>query len=137
MNILLWVLQIFLALHTLMGAVWKFSHSPEQSMASLKAIPPGLWSAMAILELLCCLALIVPAFRRSLGRLAALAAAFIIAEMLIFIGVHLQSGSAEQGPLAYWAVVAALCGVIVYVRLRPTSAVEKRLVDKATQPGPA
>jgi len=83
-NILLWALQILLALHTLMGAVWKFSHSPEQSMASLKAIPPGLWSAMAILELLCCLALLAPALRRSLARLGAPAAAFILAEMLLF-----------------------------------------------------
>jgi hypothetical protein len=41
MNILLWILQILLALHTAMGAVWKFSHSAEQTMPSLKAIPHG------------------------------------------------------------------------------------------------
>ena len=133
MNILLWALQILLALHTLMGAVWKFSHSPEQSMASLKAIPPGLWSAMAILELLCCLALLAPALRRSLARLGAPAAAFILAEMLLFAGVHLRSGSAESGPLVYWAVVAAVCAVIAYGRRRPTSASTGAPVDSVTQ----
>jgi hypothetical protein len=51
MNILLWVLQILLALHTTMGAVWKFSHS-EQTVPSLKAIPHGVWSWLPYARLL-------------------------------------------------------------------------------------
>lgn len=43
MNILLWVLQILLALHTVIGAVWKFSNS-EQTVRSLNAIPHGVWA---------------------------------------------------------------------------------------------
>ena len=62
MNILLWVLQILLALHTVMGAVWKFSNSAEQTVPSLKAIPHGVWLAMSVFELLCSLGLILPAF---------------------------------------------------------------------------
>ena len=46
MNILLWVLQILLALHTAMGAVWKFSNS-EQTVPSLKAIPHGAWLTLS------------------------------------------------------------------------------------------
>jgi hypothetical protein len=61
MNILFWVLQILLALHTVVGAVWKFSHSAEQTMPSLKAIPPGVWLGMSVLELLCVVGLILPA----------------------------------------------------------------------------
>ena len=61
MNVLLWILQILLALHTIMGALWKFSHSAEQTMPSLKAIPHGVWLAMSLIELLCAVALILPA----------------------------------------------------------------------------
>jgi hypothetical protein len=110
------VLQILLALHTVMGAVWKFSHS-EQTVPSLKAIPHEVWLAMSVFELLCSLALIVPAFNRSLAILAPVAAACIAAEMLLFSGLHLYSGEANYGPVIYWLVVAALCAFIAYGRL--------------------
>ena len=116
MNILLWVLQVLLALHTIMGAVWKFSHSAEQTMPSLSAIPPGVWLAMSVIELLCALALILPAFNKSLGNLATIAAAIIAAEMLLFCGLHLYSGDANYGPMIYWLVVAAICAFIAYGR---------------------
>lgn len=46
MNIGLWILQVLLALHTVMGSVWKFSNS-EQTVPSLSAIPHGIWLAMS------------------------------------------------------------------------------------------
>src|SRR6266581_5339267 len=107
MNILLWVLQSLLALHTVIGAVWYFSNS-EQTVPSLKAIPHGVWLAMSVFELLCSLALILPALNKSLGILAPIAAACIAAEMLFFCVVHVYSGSAEYSPMIYWLVVAAI-----------------------------
>jgi|SRR5664280_2595420 len=120
MNILLWVPQILLALHTIMGAVWKFSNS-EQTVPSLKAIPHGVWLAMGVFELLCSLALILPAFNKPLAIVAPIAAACIAAEMLLFCGMHIYSGGANYGPVFYWLVVAAICAFIVYGRfaLRP------------------
>jgi hypothetical protein len=116
MNILLWVLQILLALHTIIGAVWKFSHSAEQTMPSLKAIPHGVWLAMSVFELLCSLALILPAFNKPLAHLAPIAAACIAVEMLLFCGLHIYSGDANYGPMMYWLVVAAICAFIAYGR---------------------
>ena len=116
MNVFLWILQVLLALHTTMGAVWKLSHS-EQAVPSLSAIPHGAWLAMSAVELLCALALIVPAVNRRLGILAPIAAATIIAEMLLFSVVHLASGSAEHARMVYWLVVAAVSGFLVYGRL--------------------
>ena len=116
MNILLWVLQIVLALHTAMGAVWKFSNS-EQTVPSLKAIPHGLWLAMSIFELLCSLGLMLPALNARLAVLAPIAAACIAAEMLLFSGLHLYSREANHGEMIYWLVVAAVCIFIVYGRL--------------------
>ncbi len=116
MNIFLWVLQVLLALHTAMGAVWKFSNSAEQTMPSLGAIPNGVWLAMSIIELLCALALVLPAFNKSLGSLASIASAIIALEMLVFCGFHISSGTANYGPMIYWFVVAAICAFIAYGR---------------------
>ena len=100
-----------------MGAVWKFSHSAEQTMPSLKAIPNGVWLAMSGFEILLSLCLIVPAIYKPLAMLAPIAAACIAAEMLLFTVLHLYSGDANYGPVIYWLVVAAICGLIAYGRL--------------------
>jgi len=119
MNILLWVFQILLALHTVIGAVWKFSNSSEQTMPSLGAIPHGIWLGMSVVELFCSLGLIVPAFYKPLAHLAPIAAICIAAEMLLFCGVHIASGDKSYGPMIYWLVVAAICAFIAYGRLAP------------------
>lgn len=115
MNILLWVLQVLLALHTVMGAVWKYSNT-EQTVPSLSAIPHGAWLALGVVELLCGLGLVLPAFKKRLGILVPIAAVCIAAEMLLFSGVDIFSGEASYGHVAYWLVVAALCALIAYGR---------------------
>jgi hypothetical protein len=115
MNILLWTLQILLALHTIMGAIWKYSNS-EQSVASLKAIPHGLWLGLGIVELACAAGLVLPLLVKSMGGLAPIAALVIAAEMALFCVVHLISGDPNRGQLVYWLVVAAVCAFIAYGR---------------------
>jgi predicted membrane protein len=110
------ILQILLALHTAVGAVWKSSNS-ERTLPSLGAIPHGLWLSLTAAELLCAVALAVPLFDKRAAILAPIAAAFVGAEMLFFSGVHLASGSTSLGPVIYWLVVAAVCAFIVYGRL--------------------
>lgn len=117
MNIFLWVLQVLLAVHTAIGAVWKFSNSAAQTMPSFSAIPQGVWLSMSVIELLCALALILPAFSKSLAILVPMAAVVITAQMLFFCGLHLYSGDSNYGPMVYWLVVAALCAFIAYGRL--------------------
>lgn len=111
MNIALWILQILLALHTVVGAVWKFSH-PERTVPSLKAIPHGIWLGMGVLELLCSVALLLPALSRAPAILAPVAAICIAAEMLYFCVLAFQSGQPQQSQMTYWLVVAALCAFI-------------------------
>ena len=115
MNILLWVLQVLLALHTVAGAVWKLSNS-EQTVPSLHAIPHGGWVALSVVEILCALALVLPAFNKPLAILAPSAATLIAAEMLLFIGVHLSSGAGYSSQVTYWLVVAAVCAFVAYGR---------------------
>jgi len=114
-SFVLWILQILLALHTAVGAVWKFSNS-ERTVPSLGAIPHGAWLALGGFELLLSAGLILPAVHRPLAVLAPVAAICIAAEMLLFSGVHLASGDAARGPLLYWLVVAAICAFLAYGR---------------------
>jgi hypothetical protein len=116
MNILLWALQILLALHTVMGAVWKFSNPAEQSVPSLATIPHGIWISISIFELFFAAALIIPVFYRPLAILAPIAAVCIAAIMLLYCGVHLFSGETNHGPVIYWLVVAVICTFIAYGR---------------------
>jgi hypothetical protein len=117
MNVLLWIVQVVLALHTVAGALFKFSHSPEQTMPALKVIPPGAWTGMSVAELLCALALLLPAFNKRLAILIPLAVTYIAAEMVLFSVLHLHSGAAAYGPMVYWLVIAAVCAFVAYGRL--------------------
>jgi hypothetical protein len=117
MNIFLWILQVLLALHTLMGAVWKFSHTAEQTMPSLKAIPGGIWLAMSVVEIICAICLLLPALNKSFGAIVPVGALIIAAEMLAFCGIHMSAGAPNgYGPMVYWLVVAALCVFTAYGR---------------------
>ncbi len=117
MNVLLWVLQGLLAVHTAIGAVWKFSHSAPETMPSLAAIPSWVWLAMSGMELVCSLLLILPAFSAALALLAPIGAAVIAFEMLVFCALHLYAGEgANFGPMIYWMSVAAVGVFIAYFR---------------------
>ena len=115
MNIALWVLQVLLALHTVVGAIWKFSN-PPQTVPSLQAIPQGAWLALAAIELVCAFGLVVPAMNRRWGSAAPISAAVIAAEMLLFSAVHLASGIADPARLIYWLVTGALCALLAFGR---------------------
>lgn len=118
MNILLWVLQTLLAVHTAIGAAWKFSQSPAATMPSLAVIPNGIWQAMSMFELVCSLLLLLPAINKRLGILTPLAALSIAVEMLVFCGLHLAAGAPDYGPMIYWLVAAAVCVFIAYGRYK-------------------
>jgi DoxX-like family len=108
MNIALWILQVLLALHTLMGAGWKLTNS-EQSVPSLSALPHGVWLGLSAVEFLCVLGLLLPALLSRLGFLAPIAAAVIAAEMFLFCAVHLASSVEKHAELGYWGTVLVLC----------------------------
>ena len=116
MNTFLWILQALLALHTAMGAVWKLSNS-EQTVPSLKVIPHGAWLALCVFDLIMSAALILPALFPSLGILAPIAALYVTAEMLLFIGLHLSSRAENHGEIVYWTVVAIVSGFLAFGRL--------------------
>lgn len=116
MNILLWVLQVLLALHTAIGAVWKFSNS-EQAVPSLSAIPHGVWLGLSGVELLCAVGLVLPALDKRLAITTPVAALVIAAEMLLFVGLFFFAGKGNLEEVAYWLIVAGICAFVAYGRL--------------------
>lgn len=115
MNIFLWILQALVALHTAIGAVWKFSNS-EQTVPSLSAIPNTVWMGFGVVEIACAIGLILPVFSKSLGISAPISASFIVFEMLLFCLIALSSESKENSELIYWVVVAVICAFVAYGR---------------------
>lgn len=115
MNIVLWILQVLLAVHTAIGAVWKFKNT-EQAVPSLQVIPHGVWLSLSVTDLLGSAALLLPALYKQWGILAPIAATWIAAEMLLFSALHLRSNESDNSPVVYWMCVAAVCAVIAYGR---------------------
>jgi hypothetical protein len=120
MNIILWIVQIALALHTATGAVWKFEHS-DAIVPSLLVIPHEAWIVISIIELILAVFLVIPLFKRSWAALAPQAATVIMLQMLLYCAIHLSSGSTDYMPISYWLVVAAVAAFVAYGRfvLRP------------------
>lgn len=116
MNIALWIVQVLLAAHTAVGAVWKVNHGP-QAVPSLQAIPRPAWLAMAVVEVACAIGLVAPAAHVPLMGLVPVAAGLIGLEMLAFCGLHAASGRGRPKEMAYWLVVAAVCAVVAAGRL--------------------
>jgi uncharacterized membrane protein len=117
MNTGLWALQILAAL--LYGAsgvmkVFMFD-TVSKDVPSFAALPQGAWMALGILELLCSVALIVPAAFHWHPALTGLAAAVLAIESLVFIGVHAKYR--EITPIILSGVLGLLMAFLAYGRM--------------------
>ena len=117
MNILLWVLQALAAL--LYGAsgvmkVFMFDKVSE-GVPSFGALPRKAWTALGILELVCTVALIVPAAVPWQPELTVVAAAVLTVESLVFVWVHSRYG--EIAPIVLSGGLGLLMAFVAYGRM--------------------
>jgi uncharacterized membrane protein len=108
MNILLWVLQVSLGLWNLIGGVYTLSH--YQQIASLWAsnLPAAVWVAIAVLQILFSIALVLP-------KLTSIAAVYLAVNALLGCALFAQYAGF---PGMLWGVVpAALCAFVVCGRM--------------------
>ncbi len=117
MRIVILVVQVLLGAHTLIGALWKVSNA-ESQVPSLAALPHALWLALGGVEVLAAVILAIGPFVERLSRGVPFAAGFVIAEMLLFTGVHLASGATQHAEVAYWLVVALIAAGVAWARRR-------------------
>ena len=124
MNILLWILQVVLALLSFAGGAYKvFMFDHIASMPAMAALTRGGSAAVGMLEMLCAVLLIVPAAVKWMPALTPLAAAVLALESLglAILYARYSVEMTATNPLPYVIVIGVLAAVVAYGRyaLRP------------------
>lgn len=113
MNVLLWVLQIALALLYLAGGAYK-AFSFDELARQFRSLSQVSWRAIGLLEILGAILLVVPAAADWMPILTPLAAAALALETLALAGEYARHSLklTASNPLV-WAVVMALLAAFV------------------------
>jgi hypothetical protein len=113
MNVLFWILQIFLTLLYLAGGAFK-AFNPHDLAKQMTAIPLMGWHALGVFEILGAILLIVPAVTKWMPALTPLAAAALAFETLVLATVYAKYSLrlTVQNPLV-WALVIGLTAAFV------------------------
>src|SRR2546422_5668553 len=124
MNVLLWLLQVALALLSLAGGAYKvFSFDAVANQPFFGALPRGGWSALGVLEMVCAVLLVVPAATKWMPVLTPLAAAALALETLALAGLYARYSLklAATNPMVWAVVMGLLAAFVAYGRyvLRP------------------
>ena len=124
MNILLWILQVALALFCFAGGQYKVFHFDVLAkVPSSAALSRAGWRALGVFEMLCAILLVVPAAAGWLPVLTPLAAAALALEAFTLAVVFAQYSRVltATNPLIYVVVMGLLAAFVAYGRftLRP------------------
>ncbi len=119
MNVLLWVLQVALALQSLAGGAFKvFKYDDIANMPATKDLPRAGWTALGVLEMVCGVLLIVPAATHWMPMLTPLAAAVLALESLALAALYARHSTrlTSTNPLVYVMVSAIIGAFVAYGR---------------------
>jgi hypothetical protein len=124
MNVLLWILQVALALFCFAGGQYKVFHFHELAkVPSSGALSRGGWGAIGVFEMVCAILLIVPAAAKWMPVLTPLAAAALALEALALAALFAQYSLTltATNPLIYVVVMGLVAAFVAYGRfkLRP------------------
>ncbi|HEY9857163.1 MAG TPA: DoxX family protein [Stenomitos sp.] len=119
MNILLWVLQVALALQTFAGGAYKIvQFDAIAQMPAMSALPRGGWGAIGVLEMLLAVLLVVPAATKWLPVLTPLAAVALALESFALAGLYGRYSLqlTATNPMVYVIVGGLLAALVAYGR---------------------
>jgi hypothetical protein len=124
MNVLLWILQVALAMLSLAGGAYKvFSFDAVANQPFFGALPRGGWGALGVFEMLCAVLLVVPAAAKWMPILTPLAAAALALESLALAVLYARYSLAltAVNPLVWVVAGALIAAFVAYGRytLRP------------------
>ncbi len=116
MNMLLWILQIFLGIYFFLIGAMHFILPPglPQMMSWMYELSPTLHTVSGIAEILGGLGLILPSVTKIQPRLTPLAGAGLVLTMLGALTWHLQRGETQN--MAFNIFLAILVGFVAYGR---------------------
>jgi len=117
MNMLLWVLQVAVALLYLAGGGFK-TFNPDDPAKQIRALPKGAWGALGVFELLGAVLLIVPAAAKWMPVLTPVAAAALALETLALAAVYARYSLklAATNPLVYAVPMGLMAAFVAYGR---------------------
>lgn len=121
MNVLLWVVQVLLAMLSIAGGSYKLlAYDQLAKMPQAAAIPHGGWIAIGVFEIVCGLLLIIPRFRMIPVAATALAIEGI---GLAVLDARYSTEFAAQNPLVWVVVMAVMAAFVAIGRFKvPTDA---------------
>ena len=110
MNILLWLLQILLALWNTTGGVYMVNNYEKLAKVwALDALPKPVWIILGALEILFALGLVLPGAIKVLPKLTPISA--VCLAVISLLGIALYVAYAGSGIL--WALVPAVLAAFV------------------------
>jgi hypothetical protein len=124
MNIVLWVLQIVLALLCLAGGAYKlFAFEELARMPATAALARGAWGAIGVFEIVCGVLLIVPAAMKWMPTLTPLAAAALALEGLALAVLYARYSLelTATNPLVWVVAIGLMAALVAYGRYTLTS----------------
>ena len=119
MIVLLWVLQVALALLCLAGGAYKlFSFDELAKLPATAALSRGGWGALGVFEMLCGVLLIVPAAMKWMPALTPLAAAALVLESLALAMLYARYSLrlTVTNPLVWVIAIALMAAFVAYGR---------------------
>ncbi len=126
MNILLWILQVIIAVYCIMGSFWRFWNYEKavNEITSMNALPAWGWNAIGVFEVICALGLVLPGAFSMKPRLTSIAAIGLTIEMFLLTALHAYFfGPRVQAtnPAVWTFMLCALSAFVAYGRtkLRP------------------
>jgi hypothetical protein len=116
MNILLWVLQLVLALLCISGGAFQIFKLDElkKNVAAMRELPRGLWAFLGALGCLGGLCLILPGAIHVLPVLTAIAAAGVAAQSALISAFYARYG--DRAPMPYSVAMTLMAAFISYGR---------------------
>ena len=122
MNVLLWVIQLALALLYFAGGSYKVFRFDELA-GQMVALSRSQWGAIGVFEMVGAVLLVVPAAARWMPALTPLAAAALALETLLLAVLYARYSLqlAATNPMVWAAVMGLLAAFVAYGRyaLRP------------------
>ena len=121
MNILLWVLQVVLALLCISGGAFQIFKIEElqTTVAAMRELPRGLWAFLGAFGCLAGLCLILPGATTVLPVATPIAAAAVAAQSVLISAFYIYYR--DFPPLPYSVAMAIMGAFIAYGRFRAES----------------
>lgn len=117
MNIVLWVLQVALALLCISGGAFQIFKLDElkKGVAAMRALPRALWTFLGAVGVVAGALLIAPGATDLLPSLTPVAAAVVAGQSVVISALYLRYR--DRSPLPYSVVMVMLAAFICYGRL--------------------